>query len=650
MKKLFCMLLATVLTLSLATTAFAAETTSGSCGPSSTWSFSGDTLTISGTGKVELDLTEQPWHAYIGQIENIIVEEGITALGRCVFLKHTSLKSVTLPESLTSIGSQTFQSCHSLTTITIPKNVAYIGDGYGHPATTFSGDLMENIIVDPENKRYYSIDGVLFDRYANALLCYPMGKRADSYTVPDGILELDYGSFWFFKGSTLHLPESLQIIDDSAFYAAEFPSITLPDSVTSIGQMAFTNCDQLTEITLPASVQSVDASGFASCEMLETITILNPDCKLAASPDTLSSNTTIRGYTNSTAHTYAISYGRNFIDIESNSMNAYDSGNEAYLALLPTDLGGTGPAFSLVTMVDGQGVITGYQPNIVVEPDKTNATYQEMLAFVKELTKNDPTNYAKARTVSQWVNDNMTYVFGMMGCGTTAQGVYNIWENRHGNCMGYTQLTNFMLYLLDIPTATITSYGHCWTAALINDTWIMIDSTNDAFDVPPNNMEDILHIAFAVNDNLVCVINDLTGVKLASYGISIYDHAAVSEITIPDYITHIYSSVFFLEDCYQTATTHLTIKGTAGSYAEGYLKENLTHYNDYRYEGGMFIATMGETKVWTEDDAIYLLRHVLFPDLYPIESDMDFTKDGATTEEDAIYLLRHVLFPDLYPL
>ena len=51
-----------------------------------------------------------------------------------------------------------------------------------------------------------------------------------------------------------------------------------------------------------------------------------------------------------------------------------------------------------------------------------------------------------------------------------------------------------------------------------------------------------------------------------------------------------------------------------------------------------------------EDDAIYLLRHVLFPDMYVIDLDADVNADGNVNEDDAIYLLRHVLFPDMYPL
>lgn len=51
-----------------------------------------------------------------------------------------------------------------------------------------------------------------------------------------------------------------------------------------------------------------------------------------------------------------------------------------------------------------------------------------------------------------------------------------------------------------------------------------------------------------------------------------------------------------------------------------------------------------------EDDAIYLLQHVLFPQFFPVTTFSDLTGDGKTDEDDAIYLLQHVLFPEIYPL
>ena len=57
----------------------------------------------------------------------------------------------------------------------------------------------------------------------------------------------------------------------------------------------------------------------------------------------------------------------------------------------------------------------------------------------------------------------------------------------------------------------------------------------------------------------------------------------------------------------------------------------------------------GDGKI-DKDDAIYLLRHVVYPDKYPMTVDCDVDGNGKLDKDDAIYLLRHVVYPDKYPL
>ena len=51
-----------------------------------------------------------------------------------------------------------------------------------------------------------------------------------------------------------------------------------------------------------------------------------------------------------------------------------------------------------------------------------------------------------------------------------------------------------------------------------------------------------------------------------------------------------------------------------------------------------------------EDDAIYLLQHILLPDFFPVAQAVDYNMDGQVNEDDAIYLLQHVLLPEFFPL
>ena len=62
------------------------------------------------------------------------------------------------------------------------------------------------------------------------------------------------------------------------------------------------------------------------------------------------------------------------------------------------------------------------------------------------------------------------------------------------------------------------------------------------------------------------------------------------------------------------------------------------------------LADLDGNNIVDEDDAVYLLQHVLMPDVFPVSQAVDFDKNGIINEDDAVYLLQHVLMPDVFPL
>lgn len=106
------------------------DNASGSCGEGVTWTFEKNgTLTIKGNGEMYWPggySVGIPWGDYINDIENVVIEDGVTAITDCAFYGCGNLKSIDIPESVNRIGSFAFAECSSLEQITIPVGVTQI--------------------------------------------------------------------------------------------------------------------------------------------------------------------------------------------------------------------------------------------------------------------------------------------------------------------------------------------------------------------------------------------------------------------------------------------------------------------------------------------------------------------------------------------
>ena len=122
--------------------------TSGNCGQPGNenavrWDYDTDTktITIAGSGPMmyynsvlnddQSYSNGAPWKAFAGEIESVIIENGVTSVGSNTFAHCPSISSVTLPtdQQLYEIGPGAFGDCTSLTSIDLPMSVNNIGDG-----------------------------------------------------------------------------------------------------------------------------------------------------------------------------------------------------------------------------------------------------------------------------------------------------------------------------------------------------------------------------------------------------------------------------------------------------------------------------------------------------------------------------------------
>ena len=158
---------------------------------------------------------------------------------------NSFIQYVVIGNSVTSIGHYAFAFCDGLTSVTIPNSVTSIGYG----AFSFCTGLT-SINVASDNPNYCSINGVLFNKNRTTLISYPGGKQG-AYSIPNSVTSIGELAFVGCSGLT---------------------SVTIGNSVTSIGVCAFVECTGLTSVTIPNSVTSIGIDAFSYCSGLTSVT------------------------------------------------------------------------------------------------------------------------------------------------------------------------------------------------------------------------------------------------------------------------------------------------------------------------------------------------------------------------------------------
>ena len=190
---------------------------------------------------------------------SINIPDSVTSIGNGAFSDCKSLLNINIPNGVTSIGDSVFVDCNSLISITIPSSVIAIGM---NPFRGCHADLKN------ESKAFIYEHNVLFDRDKTAIISY-RAKEAN-YVIPDSVISI--GDFAFSECNSLTsiiIPDSVTSIGYSTFSECKsLTNINIPDSVTSIGDFAFSGCVSLTSINIPNGVTNIGQGAFKNCGSL----------------------------------------------------------------------------------------------------------------------------------------------------------------------------------------------------------------------------------------------------------------------------------------------------------------------------------------------------------------------------------------------
>lgn len=273
----------------------ASSGTTGECN----WSLQNGVLTISGNGATadyDTALNKTPW-GY--NIKKVIIESGVTAIGRSAFSGCHSLTEVQIAPTVVSIGIEAFMNCDQLTSIALPDSVTEIKDDAFRKCSSLSAITLspftryvsDSAFTDTawlksqpdglviSGTTLYCVKGTLTGDVTvpdgiNCIACFAFSEqsRITSVTLPESVKYINSSAFNRCSSmQTITLPRHVEEMGVSVFQRSGIREVELPDDLPSITNHMFSGCTQLRKITLPETVTSLEYDAFADCTALSVI-------------------------------------------------------------------------------------------------------------------------------------------------------------------------------------------------------------------------------------------------------------------------------------------------------------------------------------------------------------------------------------------
>ena len=173
-------------------------------------------------------------YAFCGCHISIELNNELQSIGSHAF-ENSNLSSIEIPHLIKNIPDYAFADCHSLESVSLPSNLEHIGN---HAFDT----------------------------------CY----KIERITIPSSVEHI--GEYAFSKCSGLtrfSIPSDVTTIEAGTFKGCRFTSFTIPDTIQSIGPMAFADNESLSSISIPNNVEEIGSCAFSNCTNLQSAVVGN---------------------------------------------------------------------------------------------------------------------------------------------------------------------------------------------------------------------------------------------------------------------------------------------------------------------------------------------------------------------------------------